>query len=51
MRAKLKVDGAEYSLDQIANLSVGGCLLQVGEDVPEGTPCDFTILLDRMVLH
>ena len=48
VRAKLKVDGTEYSVDQIANLSVGGCLLQIGEDVSEGSGCDFTILLDRM---
>ncbi len=48
VRAKLQVDGSEYVLDQIANLSVGGCLLQIGEDVPEGAACTLIILLDRM---
>lgn len=48
VKARLDVNGTTYEVDQIANLSVGGCLVQIGEDVHEGSKCTFTILLDRM---
>lgn len=48
VRAKLEVEGATYVAERIANLSVGGCLIQVGENLQSGSPCTFTILLDRM---
>lgn len=48
VKARLEVEGATYVVEQIANLSVGGCLVQIGENVPAGSHCTFTILLDRM---
>jgi len=48
VKAKLQVGETTYKVAQIVNLSVGGCLLQIGEDVPAGSECTFTILLDRM---
>ncbi len=46
--AKLAVDGAVYTVDRIVNLSVGGCLLEIEENLPLGSECTFTILLARM---
>lgn len=48
VRAKLTVDGAVYTVDRIANLSVGGCLLEIEADFPLGSDCTFTILLPEM---
>jgi hypothetical protein len=48
VKAKLTVGGAVYTVDRIANLSVGGCLLELEEDLPVGKDCTFTILLSRM---
>ncbi len=48
VRAKLAVGEKKYFIDQIANLSVGGCLLHIGEDLPSGSECTLTILLTRM---
>ena len=48
VRARLLIGEKKYSIDQIANLSVGGCLLHIGEDHPLGSECTLTILLARM---
>jgi hypothetical protein len=48
VRARLVVSGEQYSIDQIANLSVGGCLLHIGKDLSLGSKCTLTILLARM---
>lgn len=48
VKAKLTVDGAVYTVDRIANLSVGGCLLEISEKISLGSDCTFTILLSRM---
>ncbi|MBU1568576.1 MAG: PilZ domain-containing protein, partial [Proteobacteria bacterium] len=39
---------AVYAVDRIANLSVGGCLLEIEGNIPLGSDCKFTILLPRM---
>ncbi len=48
VRARLVAGEKKYSIDQIANLSVGGCLLHIGEDLPLKSECTLTILLARM---
>ncbi len=48
VRTKLRVAGTDYSVDQIVNLSVGGCLLVVDGEFSVGDPCTVFILLDRM---
>jgi len=48
VKAKLAVAGAVYTVDRIANLSIGGCLLEIDADIPLGSVCTFTILLSRM---
>jgi len=48
VQAKLLVGGSIYQVDRIANLSVGGCLLEIDEPFPLGSACTFTILLPRM---
>ncbi len=48
VKANLTVDGAVYNVDRIANLSVGGCLLETKGEFPQGSDCKFTILLPRM---
>jgi len=47
--AKLTVDGVIYTVDRIVNLSVGGCLLEMEQEIPLGSDCKFTILLEGMV--
>ncbi len=48
VRAKLMVDGAGYQVDRIADLSVGGCRLEIDKPFPPGSACTFTIMLQRM---
>lgn len=48
VQAKLTVDGVVYAVDRIANLSVGGCLLEIDADFILGSGCVFTILLPHM---
>ncbi len=44
--ATLIVDGDEvYDVHELANLSVGGCLIPLAGNVGEGTPCTITIRL------
>ena len=43
--AKLTVVGRDYRIERIANLSVGGCLLEISEKLPLGSACSCTIFL------
>lgn len=45
---KLSVDDTVYTVDRISNLSVGGCLLEIGATHLLDRECKFTILLSRM---
>lgn len=49
VKAKLTVGEAVYSIDRIANLSIGGCLLEIGDELPLGGNCKFTVLLPGKV--
>jgi hypothetical protein len=46
IEAELTVPGKLYNLDEIANLSVGGCQLDIGEPLKEGTECSLLIILN-----
>lgn len=46
MPAVLSVSGSSYSVQQIANLSVGGCLLEIEDHIPVGRECEIRILID-----
>ena len=46
MPAELTVDDTSYTIEQIANLSIGGCLLKIKDDFPVGAECKITILLN-----
>ncbi len=49
VRAKLLVDGKEYAVDCLVNLSVGGCLLEVAAPgIVADTDCTLTLLLPWM---
>jgi hypothetical protein len=48
VRARLSAGEKEYQVARIINLSVGGCLLEIQDDLPLGAECTFTILLPRM---
>lgn len=51
VRACLETGEQKYEFDRIANLSVGGCLVEISvpePDVSLGQECVFKILLDRM---
>lgn len=44
--ATLIVDGTEvYDIHELANLSIGGCLVPLEQDINEGTRCTITIRL------
>jgi len=46
MNAEFAVRGKLFKVDEIANLSVGGCQLEIGEDFPAGTDCTLLIVLN-----
>lgn len=48
VRARLAVADRVYQVERIANLSVGGCLLHLEDDLPLGAEGRFTLLLPRM---
>lgn len=48
VRARLEVDDKVYSVERIVNLSVGGCLLEIKDDLPLAAEGRLTILLPRM---
>lgn len=44
--ARLIVDKTEvYDIRELANLSIGGCLIPLDEEVAKGTPCTISIRL------
>jgi hypothetical protein len=48
VRARLIVGDTVSTVERIVNLSVGGCQLEIDDELTSGTPCTFTILLPRM---
>lgn len=46
MPAEITVADTRYTVQQILNLSVGGCLLEVEDSLPVGAECTVTILID-----
>jgi c-di-GMP-binding flagellar brake protein YcgR len=46
MPAELAVADTTYTIEQIANLSIGGCLLKIEDDLPVGAECKITIILN-----
>ena len=46
--AKLRVNGVDYLVERITNLSVGGCLLAVNDCFSLDQECSVTILLSRL---
>jgi hypothetical protein len=48
VRARLAVGETIYTVERIVNLSVGGCQLEIDDELQSGEPCKFTILLPRM---
>lgn len=51
MKSELTVPGKRYTFEEIANLSVGGCQLAVGEDLAVGTECGLLIILNPADRH
>lgn len=45
MHTELEVNGEKYKVEEITNLSVGGCLLPLHPDLETGTECTITITL------
>ncbi|MBU1566449.1 MAG: PilZ domain-containing protein [Proteobacteria bacterium] len=48
IRARLVVGETVYTVERLVNLSVGGCQLEIDDELPPGEPCTFSILLPRM---
>lgn len=46
MPAELTVAETSYTIERIANLSIGGCLLKIKDDFPIGAECQFAIILN-----
>lgn len=46
MAAELTVSGTVYKVDEIANLSVGGCQLDIDVELASGTECTLLIILN-----
>jgi hypothetical protein len=46
MPAALSVLDTSYTVPQIANLSLGGCLLEIKDNIPVGVECEIKILID-----
>jgi c-di-GMP-binding flagellar brake protein YcgR len=45
MPAELSVADTSYVIDKIANLSIGGCLFKITDDLPVGAECKIAIIL------
>ena len=45
MKAELATPGKVYDVTRISNLSIGGCLLPVGDELKPGTRCTLRIKL------
>lgn len=48
VKGRLTVENESYEVERIANLSVGGCLLEIDCEHLLNKECTFTILLSRM---
>ena len=46
MPAEITVADTSYTVQQIGNLSVGGCLLEITDNLPVGTECRIKIMID-----
>jgi hypothetical protein len=46
MPAEINMADASYTVQQIVNLSVGGCLLEITDNLPVGAQCSIKILID-----
>ena len=46
VHAELEVEGRVFTTEEISNLSVGGCLLEIRDDIDVGTECKITIYID-----
>ena len=46
MPAEVTVAETSYTVRQIVNLSVGGCLLEIKDNLPVGAECSIRILID-----
>lgn len=46
VKAQLQIDDQTYSVSELSNLSVGGCLLPLAVDLPAGTACLLKIMLE-----
>jgi hypothetical protein len=47
--AEMTVGDATFTVDEIENLSVGGCLFPASRSFPIGTPCRVVISLDEAI--
>ena len=45
MKAELRVKDSLYKVEEIKNLSIGGCLLDISEKLEPETPCSLNIIL------
>ena len=46
MAAELTASGSVHKVDEITNLSVGGCQLNIGAEIASGTECTLLIILN-----
>ena len=49
LNAELTVNNVTYSIEEISNLSVGGCQLTITENLVPGTACRVKILLSGTI--
>ena len=47
MKSELVVQDKKYAFDEIINLGIGGCLLQLETNLDPGTPCTLHIILKK----
>ena len=47
MPAELTIADTSYPVEQIANLSLGGCLLGIKDNLQIGAECNLTIVIDN----
>ena len=44
--AVLTMDGTDYTIKKIKNLSVGGCLVEIADNLAEGSKCSISLYID-----
>jgi c-di-GMP-binding flagellar brake protein YcgR len=47
MPTELTVADTCYTIEQVANLSIGGCLIKIKDDLPVGSECKIAIVLEQ----